>query len=835
MSLKTGLNKLNEDKQKIKNSAPSQAVSPLTERVVNGNTNPDSTKMSGTQAAQQGAMNQLGKDPQAVQNGALAQQQQGMQQQRNLQDQGQSLADFRSEGVEQAQEAANQKAEQWASSMSQFGSLGNRVSTAVQEELAAGGEVAQQFQVNQEIMDNAVASLATPGMEDASRQAMTDITAALQQGDSSAAINTLINNANAFNVDTTNSSAALTTIFQALDISPAQQQSMVADALTEGVVDADNLNMQFLLDQGILTTDNAMIPELGLEVSEIEEMIGPEWRDMTVGEIESQLELNLDDKAERDDIMRELANPNIDPTRKAELQQELQLLDASGASESEEMAARALDRVGAADQINMGGELRSVEDVLSDDAINAASNDLMMRIQEDPENADQILAEWKEQNPGYEQMGDWVKENQENMANMGEEVKSAQELVEKKNKEAAEFVNDNELFGADTGAKAVLEELGFNTEGFGALGNDAASNPTYQALKNFKDSNPEQFEFFNQNLMNMDPEDLKGLNGADINTIMQTLGTREGMEEFNYLRELNNELAITDANSYKDVMRSILPEDSPLNTVLGTPESAQNYLSGLTKLKKMGVMTPELEAFSELMDSDGDGKIDNPAEVADRVKELMGEGFDMSNFQGAEANQLLDMMNQSVADIDGIVTKQMQTWDQTEGKLARKKQQDASLALKDSDIKNPWMKGGKITGAGHPSAKSWQKAFHAGSKHPNTARRQGERTFAALAKNPKLFDTLPERTGNPVEDMKKQKAWFEKNIGYDKGSKLRKDTQFLSFFKNLNKAGGGKGDLKAGAKAIFEKDINNAAKLKKQYDENLTASKNEAKNPWSNF
>jgi len=126
MALKNGINKFNEDKQKLKNAAGSQAISPLTEKTLNGNNNPDSlngnnnpdsTKMAGTAAAQQGVANQQAKDPTAVQNGALAQQQQQQAQQRGLQAEAQSVADFRSEGVEKAQEAAAQKSEKWASDM----------------------------------------------------------------------------------------------------------------------------------------------------------------------------------------------------------------------------------------------------------------------------------------------------------------------------------------------------------------------------------------------------------------------------------------------------------------------------------------------------------------------------------------------------------------------------------------------------------------------------------------------------------------------------------------------------------------------------------------------
>ena len=118
MALRDNINKAYADQQKLRNAAPSQGISPLTERRANNNRNADSLKMAGTQQAQQGAMNQLAKDPQAVQTGALAQQQELEAQQRYLQSQQsqpqagtQSIEDFQSEAIEKAQENVNAQAQ----------------------------------------------------------------------------------------------------------------------------------------------------------------------------------------------------------------------------------------------------------------------------------------------------------------------------------------------------------------------------------------------------------------------------------------------------------------------------------------------------------------------------------------------------------------------------------------------------------------------------------------------------------------------------------------------------------------------------------------------------
>jgi hypothetical protein len=842
MSLRDGINKVQQDQKKLQNQAGSQAISPLTERVANNNTNPDSLKMSATQAARQGAMKQIAKDQTAVQNGALAQQQAGAAQQRQAQATGQSVADFQSEGIEAAQEAVNEKAQQWSQQMSRFGSLGNRVSTAVQEEMAAGGQVAQEFEVNQEAINQAVSSLATPGNEQVATDAINTILDSIQQGQPEVAIQALINNAQAFNVDTTTSGAALTQIFESLNIDPSTQQQMVTSAIVDGIVDPDNLTMDFMLNQGILTTDNDSIPELGMTVAEIEEMVGPEWREMTTAQIANELELSFDDEAERDDIMRELANPNIDPTRKAELQRELQMLDASGVTSAEEAAARGIDRTANADQVLMGGKLASVDEVLSDENIKAKSDDLLMKLQADPTNAAAVLEAWKAENPGYEGMGDRLKTNQEQLANAGETVQSAQEILDKKNKEASDFVNNNELFGATEGAKAILEELGFNTEGFGALGNDQ-SNPTYKALATAKEKYPDQFELFQQNLVNMDKEDLEGLTEIeDINLLIEVLGTKEVMQEFNFLRKLNNKLATTDTSDYAGVLGSILPEGHALRDLASDPEVASQYLADLNQMKELGVSTPELEALSALMDEDGDGNLDSPEDMAANIQELLGDGFNLGNFQSDEAKQIMYLINNTDKDFGSFIQKtttaKNKEWEDTVGAPQREALNTATSFNTSVDTEQPWIKGGvpDVSQAykNHPSKGKWKKTFDVGRLGPGHAQKAGAQVFTAMTNNPKLFESMPQPVsvaGKPVASKELVK-WWKENIGIPnpKGSH---SAQISSMIQNIARGGS---DFNDGLDKLFGKDVDAANKAVTQYNNNSTTINNGLeKNPWSDF
>jgi hypothetical protein len=443
-----------------------------------------------------------------------------------------------------------------------------------------------------------------------------------------------------------------------------------------------------------------------------------------------------------------------------------------------------------------------------------------MKLQADPTNAAAVLEAWKAENPGYEGMGDWLKINQEQLANAGETVQSAQEILDKKNKEASDFVNNNELFGATDGAKQILEELGFNTEGFGAMGNDPESNPTYQALASFKEANPDQFELFQQNLVNMDKEDLAGLNGADISTIMQTLGTKEGMQEFNFLRELNNKLATTDTSDYAGVLGSILPEGHALRDLASDPEVASQYLADLNQMKELGVLTPGLEALSALMDEDGDGNLDSPEDMAANIQELLGDGFNLGNFQSDEAKQIMDLVNNTDKDfgsfITNITTAKTKSWADYQAKLQTKHEQMQTAASDNvvANAKNQFVTG---VGADRKTQKKLDAAFKtlmAGGT-PNF-KKMSQKDLPAIAK----AMGLPEPKFQSINALASGKAGKRANYkarltNFQLEQKLKKELAKAS--KNWLST----------MEANMQNAKNKAAK-KSGYDPNAT-------NPWENF
>ena len=461
--------------------------------------------MAGTQQAQQGAMNQLAKDPQAVQTGALAQQQELEAQQRYLQSQqfqpqagAQSIEDFQSEAIEKAQENVNAQAQQFNQALASFGSLGSRVGNAVIEEMAQGGEVADKFSRDAALLDETVQSVAADNadLEDV-KDAITFVLDKIESGDVSEAVDHLKDKAGLFKIEGEDTSAQLTQILEALKIDPKSQQDMISSAIVDGIINPDEMTLGYLLDKDFLDES-----ELGMSITELNDEFGPNWRDMTVSQITEAIE-KLYDKQTKDKarILKQLQDPSTDASIKRELRRELQLLDASGVTSAYEAAGRSVKRAQQIDKIAIGGELKNIDEVLDDENIKNKTDELLRQLQDNPDKVQSILAEWKEDNPGYEDMGDWILEQQQEVIVKGETVTDSSDLLKKRDEEATKTVEENQLFegqdveGLTEAHIAVLEEVGLVTEGFGKFGNEEfmKNDPTYKALVLAQADNAEKF------------------------------------------------------------------------------------------------------------------------------------------------------------------------------------------------------------------------------------------------------------------------------------------------------------------------------------------------------
>ena len=90
------------------------------------------------------------------------------------------------------------------------------------------------------------------------------------------------------------------------------------------------------------------------------------------------------------------------------------------------------------------------------------------------------------------------------------------------------------------------------------------------------------------------------------------------------------------------------------------------------------------------MDVDGDGKLDDPEDIAKQISDLVGDGFNLGNFQGSEAQQLLKLINDTDTEFDEFiektVTEKNKTW--ADEQSALKKQAEAVPAKATEQVHN---------------------------------------------------------------------------------------------------------------------------------------------------
>lgn len=850
--LTDSINKARQDKTKLRNSAPTQAISPLTERVFNNNTNPDSLKMVGTANATQGAATQAAKDQQAVATGAMAQdplamQQAQAEQQRGLREDSQTLQDFQSQAIEIAQDNINKKAQEWSQSMAGFGSLGERVAAATRAELtqAALNQDAQlEFQAEAEELDQIAESLLRPDQIDTGRPIIESVINSLINGDTDAALAALGENSKLFKTGEGSSAEAnqqvMNEIFKALDLPPSLQQTMISSALAKGIIDPDNMTMDYLFQSGILSEQEGEIPELDMSVSDLNEIFGKDkWKSMTVDDIEQALYDDFDEQSQREEILRQLENQNISPTRRQELLRELSVLDASGVTEAEASVKRTMAQVAASDKIQMGDRLVNIDEVIDDKNLRDTSNALIQRLQAaTPEELEAEFEAWKKENPGYEELGQWVKENLSTLEGEARELDDIKDVVKEKTKKAEEFVTDNEVFGE--GAEEIMKLLGAETEGLAVLANNPESLEKYQHFKAFytkAQNDPilkDQWNLFVSNLKNISPEDMQGLQDANVEDLVKTLGTEAGWRKFNYLRDLNNKLNTTDASNLKDLAYAVFPEGSPLREVVSNPEMAESYYEELKKISALSNATyrdwrtgrtkkrypdlpnvdAQLKQFKELMDADGDGQIDDPTTLSETIKELMGDGFNISNFTSDEAGKLWDLTNQAKTQSEEILTTASQQWKTNVFDKAQDEWTQAQTLINDTDADKPYIKEPSVGNFynTHKSRNKWKKQFDPGKLGPGEAQKAGAQIFNFMVSNNQSPEMMAKSLTKAYASGKPT-SWWKQNIGLP-NPKGNHSGQVSQMIMNIARAGGykfGKGrpttaQITKGLQSLFGND-----------------------------
>ena len=504
------------------------------------------------------------------------------------------------------------------------------------------------------------------------------------------------------------------------------------------------------------------------------------------------------------------------------------MLDASGVSAAEDAALRGIERVGAADEIVMGDRTINTEELLDDKNLKSKSDDLIGRLQADPENVEEILADWIDENPGMEGMAKWVSEQYADLTEKGEKADSTSELIKKKTEASEKFVDDNEVLGP--AGKTFLKGLGFAVDGFGMLGNDPTTNKQYQELVEYANNidNKDKWDFFKTSVMpQLTEEDLNGLKGRKITDIIEGLSTEEAWQEFQTLKQLDNRLA--NIESYSNLADAMFSNNTGLRNLMADPKRAQAYLDDLKRLNEAeshSDFRDAIKEFERLFDTDGDGKIDDINTMKSTIEGMLGDGIDVSNFDKKEANLLSDIINQGTVDAAGIMEKKASDWESTTGAKRQAEYVDAQNFVSKIEAEQKYVVDPSPSTLynSHPSAGKWKKAFDPGKLGPGHAQKAGAQIFSFLTKDPKNIDRMIEQISTG-----KYHSWWKKNIGLP-NPRGNHSSQLGGMLRNIARAGGYKigggmpsaDQIKAGMYALFGNDL----KTFQQDQAKYTRSKN---------
>jgi len=618
-------------KQDQLNAGGSAPLTPL--GVAGLGSTPDQAKMAGTPAALEGMQADLGMGPQGPQEEPTTLQQASEQQQQDAGiPQDESLQTEL--GEKTFDDASRDKAEEEAAAFSEkmqvFGSLGQRVENMVTEAfdgLKADGEQTnlafdKGFKLDDEKLSELAADTSTPAKV---KEVLTEFSKRAQATDDiQGALDYLADNSGVFNNP---DSAIMTIINQAYKKDESQLNSTVATLIAEDIIDPDQVNFDELIKSGFVNVKDGLIEELGITESELQDILGDNWKQMTpdqIGEeVESKREAVL---ANRESIEEQLADPNLPPQTRAALLDELKRMGAIGAVQYEQRAREAQQQAADSGKIIIGGEVKNVTELLKDDTIKES----VVSYLEDPESDKN--REWAANNLEFSK---WLDREKATLGTTKENLDRAMNIMEDIQKTNEAFI-DNNL--GDTGAnlkKEVMEALGFG--GFTSKEHKASDNAVYNMLTKL---NSDQIGKA-ANIINNEipPEQRAYLKDLDADKLKSLLTNPDKMQEFATVAKLKNEWATVKNSNNVDKMADMLLGGGSLNRSLTGAEAVKKQMSDLFVKMQLGGSAEDkaqYELMKSVFDQDGNGLIDDPATVKSAIQNLINKEGNLDQIVGSD-------------------------------------------------------------------------------------------------------------------------------------------------------------------------------------------------------
>jgi hypothetical protein len=429
----------------------------------------------------------------------------------------------------------------------------------------------------------------------------------------------------------------LMSIVNSVDTDPKTAAALTASAIAEGVVDVDGLTMDFLEEQGLINfpeSDDDEIPEFGMSKNQMMGILGDSMGELTVEEIGNIIENKvLSDIHQTENLQKTISDPNVSPVLREALQGQLAQIEASGMAAIEQDADDAAAQVMAAGSVLFGGEVRELNDLLSDDGIVSMVDDFLMLDEEDRANSDMF-----KDNPAFantmttvfqnaldagqdfeEAVGELKAINDENDANTKKEKENMPvnpingEILKLFGKDGkglvAEIPEANAFWDEAQNSNAIMQSMNqwpsetiaeFGTWMEANAGVDGAYDEMLEILKD-----PESSKAF-MDVANID-ETLKGIHKDDPNANQLLMNTLFGFADGGVIGAGFGE------NQF---------------TSIPTPPGAAGYLDKL-KFDAMGggrEQRESYEKFKDVLDANGDGVQDSPEQLKKNIAKFMKGG-----------------------------------------------------------------------------------------------------------------------------------------------------------------------------------------------------------------
>ncbi len=407
------------------------------------------------------------------------------------------------------------------------------------------------------------------------------------------------------------------------DLSDSDMQGMVADAIAGGTLDPMQMNLEDLAELGIIegtVSDDGTVTydDLGgMTSTQLQDMFGEEWKTMTPEQwgqaIDSKIEEDLTRTRKAQEV---LANPSASANAKKAALKELERLGATGVISNESMAPAIAQGVKDAGAVMYGGKLMELDILLADDFVsNEVQQFLLGEASGKPykvEGPDGKMVPWETL---HSEFATFISEEMEN-------IEITQDMLDKTAEEYATINEDNITFLRDSGFNQdVMDVFGFK-DGWGATKFEPNQNKLFEFYSNASDEEKANLVANINGFSKSDLTELSQMLSGDDPTAIQD-AAKSLYSVFSGSAGDTAVKALQIMDKVEDLKLNVGAKASDYAEAMGIDPThygkIEDTIAGISAGKAWSGEAKEvgdMELYLDLFDSNRDGRIDTPAQLA---------------------------------------------------------------------------------------------------------------------------------------------------------------------------------------------------------------------------